>query len=241
MTLASLEAYRHVMLDMNGTFLFGFDNFDAGQDFGATYVRLGYGSLAPTEAHARVRAAYDYMAPRYEDPAYYGDFPTVEEALRQSAPTLLPAPALAELVDTFAHHELGHLPDGHCAALSRLATVRPLSVLSNLWAPPARWEEFLGGCGVRQNFQQMIYSCDGREIKPHPGIFRRALAGLRLEAQEVLYVGDSYRCDVAGARGVGMDVVWLHGEAAPGALPEGVYGARDLVSWVMGLEEVIEE
>lgn len=237
MTLHSLRAYRHVMLDMNGTFLFGFDNFGPAEDFGATYARLGYATLAPREAHARVRAAYDYMATRYEDPAYYADFPTVPEALLRTGADGLPEGALPELADTFAHHELGHLPAAHRAAIAALAAVRPLSVLSNLWAPPARWEAFLVECGLRQNLQQVVYSCQGREIKPHPGIFRRALASLGLTPDEVLYVGDSYRCDVAGARGVGMDVVWLRGTRQPPAQPpEGVYAACDLVSWVAGLE-----
>jgi putative hydrolase of the HAD superfamily len=41
--------------------------------------------------------------------------------------------------------------------------------------------------------------------KPHPGIFYQALAQMDLRPEHSLYVGDSYRHDVVGARNVGMD------------------------------------
>jgi len=43
--------------------------------------------------------------------------------------------------------------------------------------------------------------------KPHPGIFRQALAQMDLEPEQTLYIGDSYKHDVVGARNAGMDVV----------------------------------
>jgi len=45
--------------------------------------------------------------------------------------------------------------------------------------------------------------------KPHPRIFEQALAQMELSAERALYVGDSYKHDVVGARGVGMGAVWL--------------------------------
>jgi len=41
--------------------------------------------------------------------------------------------------------------------------------------------------------------------KPHSGIFHQALAQMDLLPEQALYVGDSYRHDVVGARNVGMD------------------------------------
>ena len=40
--------------------------------------------------------------------------------------------------------------------------------------------------------------------KPHPEIFRRALALLDVEADETAMVGDSYEDDIEGARALGM-------------------------------------
>jgi HAD superfamily hydrolase (TIGR01662 family) len=45
--------------------------------------------------------------------------------------------------------------------------------------------------------------------KPHPGIFFQALVQMDLSARRTLYVGDSYRHDITGARHAGLDVVLL--------------------------------
>lgn len=46
-------------------------------------------------------------------------------------------------------------------------------------------------------------------LKPAPQIFRVALAGLKAEPSETVFVGDSLPRDMAGARGVGMAHIWL--------------------------------
>jgi HAD superfamily hydrolase (TIGR01459 family) len=64
--------------------------------------------------------------------------------------------------------------------------------------------------------------------KPYPSVYATCLELLGIaERRRVLAVGDSLRTDVAGARGAGLDCVWvvggLHGEElglAPGAAPE---------------------
>ena len=48
--------------------------------------------------------------------------------------------------------------------------------------------------------------------KPHPDIFRYALARAGLTADDVIYVGDSYVADVLGARTVGIAPVLLDRE-----------------------------
>ncbi len=45
--------------------------------------------------------------------------------------------------------------------------------------------------------------------KPHPGIFFQALVQMDLSARRTLYVGDSYRHDIVGARSAGLDAVLL--------------------------------
>jgi putative hydrolase of the HAD superfamily len=53
--------------------------------------------------------------------------------------------------------------------------------------------------------------------KPHPDIFRYALARAGREAGEVIYIGDSYVADVLGARAVGITPVLIdrEGRAPP--------------------------
>lgn len=52
-------------------------------------------------------------------------------------------------------------------------------------------------------------------LKPDPQIFRVALAGLKAEPAETVFVGDSLPRDMAGARGVGMAHIWLTPETSP--------------------------
>ncbi|HUU35153.1 MAG TPA: HAD family hydrolase [Vicinamibacterales bacterium] len=48
-----------------------------------------------------------------------------------------------------------------------------------------------------------------RYMKPHPSIFRAALAAARVGAHEALMVGDSLKADIEGALGAGLRAVWL--------------------------------
>ena len=226
-----LERYDHILLDMNGTFLFGFDRFGEDEDFAQTYKDLGFGCLGAEEVNRRVRKAYAYMAVRYLDEAHYDDFPSVEEALERSDAMPLSAENKAQLVHTFAMHELGHLPSVHAEALHSLAAQRPLHVLSNLWSPADIWLHAFQNWGLDRLFGIMLFSSEDRYIKPHAMVFQRVLDRIGANADRVLYIGDSYRCDVLGARNAGLDVVWLHGgKPLPDLGSDGIYAELDLPS-----------
>ena len=70
--------------------------------------------------------------------------------------------------------------------------------------------EIVADTGLGDLFEIVVISADEGLRKPHPELFRRLLARLGLDAGRVLYVGDTPREDVLGARGVGMPVVWLN-------------------------------
>lgn len=63
-----------------------------------------------------------------------------------------------------------------------------------------------------------------RAYKPHRAVFREALDRLGMEPCDVLHVGDSFDCDVVGAKNAGMAVLWVNrkGRRRPhgGILPE---------------------
>ncbi|MFQ5656960.1 MAG: HAD family hydrolase [Candidatus Methylomirabilales bacterium] len=52
-------------------------------------------------------------------------------------------------------------------------------------------------------------------VKPDPKIFLLALAALQAEPTQAVFVGDSLRRDMAGAREVGMAHIWLTAEKPP--------------------------
>ena len=51
--------------------------------------------------------------------------------------------------------------------------------------------------------------------KPNPAFFRVALERADLDAADALMVGDSYRADVRGAWGAGVDALWLDRRDGP--------------------------
>ena len=234
----SFYDYDFLLLDMNGTFLVDFDNFDPDQDFAATYDGLGYTSLAAEVVQQSVRNAYEYLAERYADPRYYDCFPSVAQAVSQSARQRLSEQEVHELVDTFAVHEFGRLTDDHERALRHLASKFPLTVLSNLWAPKARWLSAFKRWGIASLFGACHFSSDGPNIKPSAILFQRALSdiGSRLGEGKTLYIGDSYRCDVLGAQGAGIDCVWLTGDDPSIPTPDqSVAQFRNLVDFAAAL------
>jgi len=54
-----------------------------------------------------------------------------------------------------------------------------------------------------------VMSCEVGAVKPEPAIFHALCDGLRLAPGEVLFVGDSARCDVDGPRRFGLAAVHL--------------------------------
>jgi putative hydrolase of the HAD superfamily len=69
--------------------------------------------------------------------------------------------------------------------------------------------------------------------KPHPAIFQQALAQMDLPPAHVLYVGDSYRHDVTGARNAGVDAVLLDRGGSAGdvdcSVISDLWGVMDLL------------
>ncbi|MCH8025591.1 MAG: HAD-IA family hydrolase [Chloroflexi bacterium] len=65
---------------------------------------------------------------------------------------------------------------------------------------------------VSDHLDFVVASAAVGAAKPHPEIFHYALARAGLQADDVLYVGDSYISDVLGARAVGIAAVLIDRE-----------------------------
>jgi len=114
-------------------------------------------------------------------------------------------------------------------AVRRLAEKYRLGLLSNFDDSRTGWE-IMADTGVKDKFEAIIISADLKLRKPNPKIFARMLTMLKLEAHEVLFVGDTPHHDVGGAKAVGMAAAWISRHALP--LPDGIaqpdYIIRDL-------------
>ncbi len=101
----------------------------------------------------------------------------------------------------------------------------PLAVISN-WS----WdlEDRAREAGLDGYFDLIVASARAGCDKPHPMIFQRTLAAMGVAPARAIHIGDSYEADVVGARGVGMDALWLD-RAGNGGHPD-VRSIRDLTA-----------
>jgi FMN phosphatase YigB (HAD superfamily) len=96
--------------------------------------------------------------------------------------------------------------------------------------------------GLLEFFRVRIYSSDVAWRKPDRRIFEAALRELAVRASEALYVGDSVKCDVAGAQNAGIKSVLLsqhanNGDAA--SADHSIYAISDLLT-LTPLGEMLE-
>jgi FMN phosphatase YigB (HAD superfamily) len=204
-----LDRFRVVLLDLNGTFMFGQDRFGPGEDFAASYRSVGGRALEPRQVEWAVRACYDRLAADYENPERYDDFPRVGDMLRAVAPDL-PDEERERLERVFALHELGRVPPVHAAFLHRLAGTHALGLVANVWSEKGLWVQELERAGVLGLFRSVVFSSDTTSIKPSPVLFERALRPFGVPRSEAVFVGDSLRCDLQGAKGAGLATVWIN-------------------------------
>ena len=81
-----------------------------------------------------------------------------------------------------------------------------LGIVSNFYG---NLEAVCRGAGLVSPFGVIVDSHRVGARKPDPAIFRAALEALSARAETTLLVGDSLRRDREGARGVGMDFIWI--------------------------------
>ena len=95
--------------------------------------------------------------------------------------------------------------------LQQIAKQYRIGVISNA---DGKIEDVLRRCEIADCFLSITDSGLVGYEKPHPEIFRQALATLDARPEESLYVGDVYSVDYLGATGAGMQAVLMD---CPGA------------------------
>jgi FMN phosphatase YigB (HAD superfamily) len=208
-----LDTFPVLLLDMNGTFMFGEDRFAVGEDFHTTYRAVGGCRLSAAKVTRFIRACYDGMIRDYDDPARYDNFPSLTEGLQRYARP--PESEVPLLERVFTLHELGAVPAWAAALLCRLARTHRLAVVANICAPKQAWLEEFARAGISEVFQYTVFSADFRSIKPSPVLYREALRGVKARAHEALFVGDSLRYDIEGAKRVGLSTAWITAQPRP--------------------------
>ena len=217
-----IDQFSVLLLDMNGTFMFGEDRFGPGEDFDRTYRALGGRRLAADQVTRTIRSCCAGLLRDYEDATKQDDFPSLAEALREYGRAA--DEDIALLARVFSTHELGQVPAPHAAFLRRVSNTHRLGVVSNICASPAFCATAFAAAGIESLFACAVFSSAGRSIKPSPVMFRRALA-MFPEGERVAFAGDSLERDIHPARALGMGTVWIAPPASSALEADRVVGS----------------
>jgi len=117
---------------------------------------------------------------------------------------------LRRIGDRFTNDSRRQLAES-ASILSRLSDRYRLGIVSNFYG---NLQAVLDEAGLSSSISVAVDSTLAGCKKPEPRIFRAALDVLRVEPAEAVFVGDSLRRDMAGARAMGMRHVWLRPEGA---------------------------
>ncbi len=110
--------------------------------------------------------------------------------------------------------QIMEFPESHQQILEKCHERYRLGLVSNFDHTPTVYR-ILERERVRDLFQEILISAEVGWRKPRPEIFQIAMDRMQLEPAEALFIGDSLEIDVAGAKQIGMDAVWLNPEYQP--------------------------
>lgn len=96
----------------------------------------------------------------------------------------------------------------------------PVGILTNGFAE-VQAKKFDQFPVLRETAAAIVVCEEAGILKPDPGIFAHAAEKAGVSAENILYVGDSYRSDVEGARRAGWQVAWYACNGTDGRSTEG--------------------
>jgi FMN phosphatase YigB (HAD superfamily) len=210
MKMRFIDKFEVVLLDMGRTFMFGIDRFSDSEDYEATYRLLGGDKLTAEQLRRIVSAVFAKMASDARNPSYYEQFPSVLCYIRGVPEAQkLPDSEIVLLEQVFAIHEVGRVSDTHAEVLHRLHETHRLGTISDIWSKSDLYFRELERAGIRELFEVIVFSSDHGRLKPSRYPFAKAMEALKIERSKIVYVGDSLRRDIVGAKAAGLSAVWI--------------------------------
>lgn len=211
-----IDRFEVILLDMGRTFMFNIDRFSDSEDYEATYRQLGGNRLSGGEVGGIVSGVFDKMASDARNPICYKRFPSVVRYIRAIPEAQhLSGNEIDLLEQVFAIHEVGTVPVTHAEFLHRLHETHRLGIVSDIWSKTDLYLREFERAGIRELFEVIIFSSEHGYLKPSPYPFTKAIEALNVERSKVVYVGDSLRRDVAGAKAAGLSAVWISNDRSP--------------------------
>ena len=220
-----LQRFDAILIDMNGTFMFGQDRFGPQEDYHLTYRKKGGGTLSSGDVQRAVEAVVAAMATLYRDPSHCDPFPSVASVL-DALPIARELPSRErELIEVMiAEHELGHVPISHAEALRRLSALRPLMLLSNIWSVAAPWRDALAHDDLLDLFDATVFSSEHGCVKPATRLYDIARRVADVPFERIISIGDDPVRDIAVPSHLGM----LTAQVGTVGLAEADMSAADL-------------
>jgi HAD superfamily hydrolase (TIGR01549 family) len=211
-----IDNYDVILLDMHKTFMFQGDRFDDVDAIQATYEEIGGTVLHGALAGRVVSEAVCWGLGLYRAGQRRERFPLLPEMLRQVPEAVgLPEEETQRLVQVAALHEVGIIPSSYVDLLHALRRTHRLGLVSDIFAPSDIYRKAFDQAGITDLFEALVWSSDVGPVKPCSRIFHHALRVFDMPLDRVVYVGDSYRRDVVGARNAGIASVWISENPAP--------------------------
>ena len=222
----SVDMYRAVLFDMNGTFMFGGDRFGPAEDYYASYQTVGGMKLSQAEVRAAVDACYCAFLQDYANLELVECFPSL--ASHVAAHADVPVSEREAIAMTIAHHEVGKVPSWAAQAIRRVAQRSVVAVVSNVWAPSRHWHAELAASGIAASLGAAVFSTEVGAIKPSPRPFVAALQAVGVSPQEALFVGDSVERDIYPAKKLGMSTCLVGRPESKGAADFSIHSIGEL-------------
>lgn len=217
--------------------MFDVDRFFDADAFAATYRRIGGRMLADGDVRQIISSLFEKMLADSRDPACYDCFPSVLACLQGlSECTKLEKSEVALLEQVFAIHEIGTIPDSHAKVLHRLRESHRLGVVSDIWSRKTLYPREFTRAGIRDLFEVVVFSSDHGHLKPSPYPFAKAIEAFDAARSTIVFVGDSLRRDVAGAKAAGLSTIWID---TGDEQAETSFSSPDLV--IRDLRDLLEE
>jgi len=208
-----IDRFDVLLLDMGETFMFDVDRFDRDDDMAGTYKRLGGRLLDDGDVNKMMSVVFNQLVADSHKEELYENFSGLPEYIKKFAPSAsLPAADLALLEKVFTLHEIGSIPVEYADTIKMLHQTHQLGIISDIWAKSATFYRRLEEAGIRDLFNVIVFSSDIGIIKPSPKIFSVAMEKLNTDISKVVYIGDSLRRDITGARNFGMSAIWIGDE-----------------------------
>ena len=116
-----------------------------------------------------------------------------------------------------------------------------LGLVSNTSWPASVHDPDLERFGIKHFLDCRLYSCEVGWEKPAQQIFRAALECMDLPPEQVVFVGDFLRYDIAGAHAAGMKGIWKRVAGRPEEADDHTIVPEATITSIGELPEVLDQ